>query len=76
MNDNFNSHFKIIIVYNDDVLVFSELLEKHFVHFKKFFNLIKEGGITWSALKMKLFQIKIRFLSYEIYQGMIKLIKK
>lgn len=76
MNDNFNSHFKIIIVYIDDVLVFSKLLEKHFVHLIFFFNLIKESGITCSTLKMKIFQTKIRFLSHEIYQGMIKLIKK
>ena len=41
MNDIFNSHFQFIIVCIDDVLVFSDSLEKHFVHFKKFFKVIK-----------------------------------
>ena len=35
MNDIFNPHFQFIIVYVDDVLVFSNSLEKHFIHFKK-----------------------------------------
>ena len=41
MNDIFNSHFQFIIVCIDDVLVFSDSLEKHFVHFKIFFKVIK-----------------------------------
>ena len=41
MNDIFKPHFQFIIVYIDDVLVFFDLLEKHFVHLKKFFNVIK-----------------------------------
>ena len=68
-NDIFNSHFQFIIVYIDDVLVFSDSLEKHFMHFKKFYNLIKANGMTCSTPKMKLFQTKIRFLGHEIYQG-------
>ena len=67
MNDIFNPHFQFIIVYIDDVLVFSNSLEKHFVHFKKFFKLIKANGMTCSAPKMKLFQTKIGFLGHEIY---------
>ena len=35
MNDIFNHHFQFIIAYIDDVLVFSNSLEKHFIHFKK-----------------------------------------
>ena len=62
MNDIFNPHFQFIIVYIDDVLVFYDSLEKHFVHSKKIFNIIKANGMTCSTLKMKLFQIKIRFL--------------
>ena len=38
MNDIFNPHFQFIIVYIDDVLVFSDSLEKHFVHLKKVYQ--------------------------------------
>ena len=36
MNDIFNPGFQFIIVYIDDVLVFSDSLKKQFVHLKKF----------------------------------------
>ena len=69
MNDIFNSQFQFIIVYIDDVLAFFDSLEKHFVHLKKFFNVIKANGMACSTPKMKLFQTKIRFLGYENFQG-------
>ena len=46
MNDIFNPHFQFIVVYIDDILVFSDSLEKHFVHLKKFFNVIKANGMA------------------------------
>ena len=76
MNDIFNPHFQFIIVYIDDVLVFSDSLEKHFVHLKKFFNVIKANGMTCSTQKMKLFQTKIRFLGHEIFKGKTKPIQR
>ena len=72
----FYPHFQFIIVYIDDVLIFSDSLEKHFVHLKKFFNVIKANGMACSAPKMKLFQTKIRFLGHEIFQGKTKLIQR
>ena len=76
MNDIFNSQFQFIIVYIDDVLVFFDSLEKHFVHLKKFFKVIKANGMACSTPKIKLFQTKIRFLGHEIYQGKTKSIQK
>ena len=69
MHDTFNSHFQFIIVYIDDVIVFYDSSEKHFIHLKKFFKVIKANGMTCSYPKMKLFQTKIRLLGHEIYQG-------
>ena len=68
--------FYFIIVYIDDVLVFYDSLEKHFVHFKFFFNVIKANGMACFAPKMKLFQTRIRFLGHEIFQGKIKPIQR
>ena len=68
----FYPHFQFIIVYIDDVLVFFDSLEKHFVQLKKLFNVIKSNGMAYSTPKMKLFQTKIRFLRHEIFQGKTK----
>ena len=76
MNDIFNFHFQFIIMYINDVLVFSDSLEKHFVHLKKFFKVIKTIGMACSSPKMKLFQTKIRFLRHEIYQGKTRPIQR
>ena len=76
MNNIFNFYFKFIIVYINDISVFSESLQKHFVYLKKFFNLIKENGVTCYTPNMKLFQTKIKFLGHEIYEGMKKAIQR
>ena len=76
MNDIFNPHFQFKIIYIDDVLVFSDSLEKHFVHLNFFFNVIKVNGMVCSAPKMKLFQTKMRFVRHEIFQGKTKPIQR
>ena len=76
MHDTFNSHFQFIIVYIDDVIVFYDSSEKHFIHLKKFFKVIKANAMACSAPKMKLFQTNIRYLGYKIYQGKTKSIQR
>ena len=63
MNDIFNSLLYILMMFQ----YFSDLLQKHVVHLKKFFKLIKANGMSYSTPKMKLFQTKISFLGHEIY---------
>ena len=76
MNDIFNEYTRFSIVYIDDVLIFSNSIEKHFQHFKIFQRLVRENDLVISASKIKLFQTKIRFLRFEIYQGTIKPIQR
>ena len=76
MNDIFNPFSGFIIVYIDDVLVFSNSIEQHFKHLDQFYNIVKESGLVVSAKKMKLFLTKIRFLGFEIYQGTIQPISR
>ena len=76
MNDIFNNYNKFSIVYIDDVLIFSNSIEKHFQHLRIFQKLVRENGLVISASKIKLFQTKIRFLGFEIYQGKIKPIQR
>ncbi|KAA0041676.1 Enzymatic polyprotein [Cucumis melo var. makuwa] len=76
MNDIFNQYQEFTIVYIDDVLVFSNTVDQHFKHLRVFLNVIISNGLVVSQPKIKLFQTKIRFLGYEINQGIIKPIQR
>ena len=76
MNDIFNDYTRFSIVYIDDVLIFSKSVEEHFQHLKIFQRLVREIGLVISASKIKLFQTKIIFLGFEIYEGTIKPIQR
>ncbi|KAI0511012.1 hypothetical protein KFK09_011630 [Dendrobium nobile] len=66
MNEIFNSYNKYIIVYIDDVLIFSKSIDEHFKHLKTFIWLAKSNGLVISEPKIKLFQTTIRFLGHTI----------
>ena len=72
MNEIFNPFSDHTIVYIDDVLIFSESLDKHWKHLRTFFHTIKRNGLVVSAPKIKLFQTAVRFLGFDIKQGVIK----
>ena len=71
MNDIFNPYSKFVIVYNDDVLIFSQTIDQHFKHLHTFINIIKQNGLPVSQTKINLFQTKIGFLGHNIHQGTI-----
>lgn len=54
MNDIFNPYVSFIIVYIDDVLVYSDNLERHFKHLTQFHKIAKHNGIVMSGRKMVL----------------------
>ena len=49
MNDIFNSYLNFILVYIDDVLIYSDNLEQHLKHINIFFDIIKRNGLVVSA---------------------------
>ena len=69
MNDIFTPYTSFIIVYIDDVLVFSKSIDQHFKHLQAFVHVMEKNGLAASASKMILFQTKIRFLHHDIYKG-------
>jgi len=71
MNDIFNAYSKFVIVYIDDVLIFSQNIDQHFKHQQTFIHIIKQNGLSVSKSKINLFQTRIRFLGHHIYQGTI-----
>jgi len=76
MNDIFTPYTAFIIVYIDDVLVFSNTIDQHFKHLQIFISVMERNGLAASASKIHLFQTKIRFLGHHIYQGTIKPIQR
>ena len=72
MNDIFTPYTSFIIVYTDNVLVFSKAIDQHFKHLQTFIFVMEKNGLAASVSKMILFQTKIRFLGHDIYQGTIK----
>jgi len=68
MNNIFYPYMKFSILYLDDVLIFSKNINEHKEHLEEFVKIIKENGLVVSKKKIKIFQTKIRFLGYEIYQ--------
>jgi len=76
MNDIFTPYTGFIIVYIDDVLVFSKTIDQHFKHLQIFISVMERNALAASASKLLLFQTKIRFLGHHIYQGTIKPIQR
>ena len=76
MNAIFYPYMKFSIVYLDDVLIFSKNINEHRQHLDEFIKIIKENGLVVSTIKIKIFQTKITFLGYQIYQGTITPIKR
>jgi len=76
MNDIFTPYTAFIIVYIDDILVFSNTIDQHFKHLQIFISVMERNGLAVSASKLILFQTNIRFLGHNIYQGMIKPIQR
>ena len=74
MDDIFTPYTSFIIVYIDDVLVFS--IDQHFKHLQTFIHVVEKNGLAASASKMILFHTKIRFLGHDIYQGTNKPIQR
>ena len=71
MKEIFNPFSKFCIVYIDDVLISSKSIDEHWKHLNSFLHIIKFNGLVVSSPKIKLFQTKIRFLGYNIYQPKI-----
>ena len=72
MNDIFTPYTSFIIVYIDDVLVFSKTTDLHFKHLQIFLHITKKNRLVVSTTKMVLFKAQIKFLDHDIFQGAIK----
>ena len=69
MNDIFYSYYDFLIVYIDDILIFSNNIDQHLKHLRILKDIVKRNSLVLSALKIKLFQTTVRFLRHNITQG-------
>ncbi|PKI58298.1 hypothetical protein CRG98_021304 [Punica granatum] len=51
MNDIFGAYSDFIIVYIDNVLIFSKTIDSHFKHVKHFMRITSKNGLTVSPTK-------------------------
>jgi len=73
MDDTLKPYFDWLIVYIDDILVFSSSIEQHFKHLRKFLQVIKQAGLVLSKKKIELFKTEIKFLGHIINNGNLTL---
>lgn len=65
----------ILIIFIDDVLIYSSDIDQHFKHIKIFIKLIKHNGLVVSKTKINVFRTEVRFLGHNIHSGTIISIK-
>lgn len=73
MDKIFKPYFDQLIVYIDDVLIFSKNIQDHFKHVHTFKQLVKHNGLVLSKKKIEVFQSTIKFLGHTIFNGQISL---
>lgn len=71
-----NMNLKEVVVFLDDVIVFSKTLEDHEAKLTKFLNRLKEYGLKLSPEKCKFFQSSVRYLGLWSQNSEWKLILK
>src|SRR6266540_2783625 len=55
-----------VVVYLDDILVYSDIFEKHLVYLRKVFDKLREANLIIKLKKCKFEQRKIKFLGHTI----------
>ncbi|ADR03142.2 replicase [Sweet potato collusive virus] len=73
MDGIFRPYYDFILVYIDDILIFSKTYEEHKIHLEIFRNIIIKHGIVLSKKKAEIGKQKIEFLGVKIEQGGIEL---
>jgi hypothetical protein len=73
MQNIFNKNQESILVYIDDLLIFSKSYKEHIAHLDVFFRKIEQNDLILSKKKMKIYKEKIIFPGHEIGEGKIYL---
>ena len=71
--DKIFSKYSFILVYIDDILVFSKTFHEHIKHLELVFEELINNRLVVSTKKIKLFKNQIAFLGLELENGQVKL---
>ena len=66
MMDNIFGKYSFVLVYINDILVFSYTLQEHIKHLELIFEKLISHGLIVSKKKLKLFKTQIEFLGLEL----------
>ena len=58
--------FLILLIYLDDIIVFSKTFEEHLINLRKVFERLKEANLKLNSKKCKLLCRKVSFLGHEV----------
>jgi hypothetical protein len=65
MNNIFkNELYKFVLVYFDDIIIYSKTFDDHPIHLRKVFELLLSAGLRLNRTKCEFFKNKIDYLSY------------
>nr|ABG66247.1 retrotransposon protein, putative, Ty3-gypsy subclass [Oryza sativa Japonica Group] len=73
MQNIFNDNQEFVLVYIDDLLIFSKTYKDHIAHLELFFRKVEQNGLILSKKKMEICKEKVNFLGHEIGEGKIHL---
>lgn len=73
MDKIFRPYYEYILVYVDDILIFSEDYETHKIHLQKFRKIIEDNGIRLSKKKAEIGKQKIEFLGVKMENGGVEI---
>ena len=73
MMDNIFGKYSFVLLYIDDILVFSYTLQEHIKHLELIFEKLISHGLIVSKKRLKLVKTQIEYLGLELEDGQIKL---
>ena len=62
-----------MVVYLDDIVIYSDTLEEHVMHLKKVFKILRDNQLYVKREKCEFAQPKVHFLGHVISQGELRM---
>jgi hypothetical protein len=59
MQNIFNENQEFVLVYIDDMLIFSKMYKEHITHLDMFFRKVEQNGLILSKKKMEICKAKL-----------------
>jgi hypothetical protein len=73
MNNIFHKQLhKSVVIYLDDLLIFSKTIDEHLKHLEEVFQIIKQHGLSLKQSKCHFFQRELRLLGFQISKEGLK----